>query len=95
MPLLRQKLEERLESDEIKLTHEQLATMLAVRRAGVTVALRRLEACGLINREQGNVTIADQLGLQAAAQRWRGDPNPRSQPSLRSMASRGGSGCRK
>jgi CRP-like cAMP-binding protein len=87
--------EERLESDEIKLTHEQLATMLAVRRAGVTVALQRLEACGLINRERGNVTIADHVGLQAATQRWRGDPNPRPQPSLRSMASRGGSGCRK
>ena len=60
--------EERLESDEIKLTHEQLATMLAVRRAGVTVALQHLEACGLVNRSRGNVTIIDRPGLQAEAQ---------------------------
>ena len=60
--------EERLDSDEIKLTHEQLATMLAVRRAGVTVALQRLEASGLIDRQRGNVTIIDHAGLKAAAQ---------------------------
>jgi CRP-like cAMP-binding protein len=60
--------EERIEPDEIKLTHEQLATMLAVRRAGVTVALQHLETCGLINRERGHVTIIDRAGLQAAAQ---------------------------
>src|SRR5262245_30354253 len=59
--------EERIESDEIKLTHEQLAIMLAVRRAGVTIALQHLETCGLINRERGNITIIDRAGLQAAA----------------------------
>jgi len=59
--------EERLESEEIRLTHEQLATMLAVRRAGVTVALQHLETCGLINRERGIITLIDHAGLQAAA----------------------------
>ena len=59
--------EERLESEEIRLTHEQLATMLVVRRAGVTVALQHLETCGLINRERGIITIVDRAGLQATA----------------------------
>jgi len=59
--------EERLESEEIRLTHEQLATMLAVRRAGVTVALQQLETGGLINRERGIITISDRAGLQIMA----------------------------
>ena len=59
--------EERLESEEIRLTHEQLATMLAVRRAGVTVALQQLETDGLINRERGIITISDRAGLQLMA----------------------------
>src|SRR5262249_41065952 len=60
--------EERIQPAQINLTHEQLAAMLAVRRAGVTVALQHLETCGLINRERGHVTIIDRAGLQAAAQ---------------------------
>ena len=59
--------EERLDSEEIKLTHEQLATMLSVRRAGVTVALQHFQTCGLINRERGVITILDRTGLQAMA----------------------------
>ena len=59
--------EDRLDSEEIKLTHEQLATMLAVRRAGVTVALQHLESCRLINRERGMITISDRAGLEVAA----------------------------
>ena len=57
--------EEKLEADEIRLTHEQLATMLTVRRAGVTVALQHLQTCGLISRERGAITIRDRAGLQA------------------------------
>jgi CRP-like cAMP-binding protein len=57
--------EDRLDSEEIRLTHEQLATMLAVRRAGVTVALQHLESCRLINRERGIITIMDRAGLEA------------------------------
>jgi CRP-like cAMP-binding protein len=59
--------EERLETDEIRLTHEQLATMLSVRRAGVTVALQNFETCGLINRERGVITVLDRTGLQDTA----------------------------
>jgi CRP-like cAMP-binding protein len=59
--------EDRLETDEIRLTHEQLATMLSVRRAGVTVALQHLETCGLINRERGVITVLDRTALQDTA----------------------------
>jgi CRP-like cAMP-binding protein len=59
--------EERLESEEITLTHEQLATMLSVRRAGVTVALQHLESSRLIDRQRASITIRDRAGLQAEA----------------------------
>src|SRR5262249_9493860 len=59
--------EDKLDSEEIRLTHEQLATMLAVRRAGVTVALQQLETDGLINRERGIISISDRAGLKATA----------------------------
>ena len=59
--------EDKLESEEIGLTHEQLATMLSVRRAGVTVALQHLETRGLINRERAAITVRDRAGLQVAA----------------------------
>jgi hypothetical protein len=45
------------------ITHEFLATMLAVRRSGVTLALQLLEGRGLIRATRGNVTIIDREGL--------------------------------
>jgi CRP-like cAMP-binding protein len=59
---------DRLDSDEIRLTHEQLAMMLSVRRAGVTIGLQDLETCDLIDRERGIITIVDRAGLEAKAQ---------------------------
>jgi hypothetical protein len=41
--------------------------MLAVRRAGVTIALQDLETCDLIDRERGIITIVDRAGLEAKA----------------------------
>jgi CRP-like cAMP-binding protein len=57
----------RLELDEIKLTHEQLAMMLGVRRAGVTVTLQKFETRGLITRERGIIAVLDRAGLDATA----------------------------
>jgi CRP-like cAMP-binding protein len=54
---------DRLNTNELRMTHEQLATMLAVRRAGVTTALQILEANGFITRHRGNITIVDLDGL--------------------------------
>jgi CRP-like cAMP-binding protein len=59
--------EDRLESEEIRLTHGQLAAMLSVRRAGVTVALQHFESSGLIHRDRALITISDRTALQVVA----------------------------
>jgi hypothetical protein len=58
---------DRLDGDEIPLTHEFLAFMLGVRRPGVTDALQLLEGKGLIRTSRGRVQIADRAGLVACA----------------------------
>jgi CRP-like cAMP-binding protein len=49
------------------ITHAFLATMLAVRRSGVTLSLQVLEGRGLIRSGRGLVTILDRAGLIAAS----------------------------
>ena len=58
---------DRLEGDEVPLTHEFLSLMLGVRRAGVTVALHYLEQRGLIRLARKQIVIMDRKGLEAAA----------------------------
>jgi CRP-like cAMP-binding protein len=55
---------DRLDSDEVPLTHEFLSVMLGVRRPGVTVALDHLEKEGLIRAKRGAVAILDRTGLR-------------------------------
>ena len=55
---------DRIERDELTLTHEFLAVMLGVRRPGVTVALNLLEKSGLIRTERGIIFITDRQGLE-------------------------------
>jgi CRP-like cAMP-binding protein len=58
---------DRVEGDEFPLTHEFLAFMLSVRRAGVTLAMRALQDAGLVRYTRGRVTIADRAGLERAS----------------------------
>ena len=58
---------DRLQGDEIALTHEQLGVMLGVRRASVTDTLHILEGLGLIRSVRGRVIIRDRLGLELFA----------------------------
>ncbi len=58
---------DRVETDAILLTHEFLALMLGVRRAGVTIALQELEASALISTSRGVVNIRDRAGLEERA----------------------------
>jgi CRP-like cAMP-binding protein len=59
--------QDRVGSDEFVLTHEVLARMLAVRRAGVTVAAGMLQRAGLVSYSRGHVRILDRTGLETAA----------------------------
>src|SRR6185312_16005431 len=56
--------DDRIESDELPLTHEFLAMMLGVRRPGVTVAVQDLEQRGMISRRRGCIVITDRKALE-------------------------------
>jgi CRP-like cAMP-binding protein len=58
---------DRVDGDELPLTHEFLALMLGVRRTGVTLALHLLEGRGLIHSTRGRIVIADRAGLEETA----------------------------
>jgi hypothetical protein len=65
---------DRLEVDELSITHEFLSIMLGVRRPGVTVALNLLERRGLIKSHRGVTTIVDRNGLQRTSDGAYGAP---------------------
>jgi CRP-like cAMP-binding protein len=65
---------DRLERDELHLTHEFLAVMLGVRRADVTAALHQLEFSALISTARGCVTVLDREGLEESANGLYGVP---------------------
>ncbi|MBD2057547.1 Crp/Fnr family transcriptional regulator [Oculatella sp. FACHB-28] len=59
--------QERIHSDHLPLTQEFMATMLGVRRAGVTQVAQKLQERKLIQYRRGNVQILNQAGLEASA----------------------------
>jgi CRP-like cAMP-binding protein len=66
--------QDRLGTDEMLLTHEFLALMLGVRRAGVTTAQHHFVEKGLIKTTRGSVTILDRDGLVESADGLYGQP---------------------
>jgi CRP-like cAMP-binding protein len=58
---------DRVHGDNFPLTHDFLALMLGVRRAGVSVALHALQDVGLIRYGRGNVQILDRERLEEAS----------------------------
>ena len=58
---------DRVQAADFPLTHEALATMLGVRRAGVSVAAAALQAAGYLSYKRGRFHMIDTKGLEAAA----------------------------
>jgi len=54
-------------SDEVNLTQEYLATMLGVRRPGVTEVAGKLRTEGLIDYTRGQIRILDRAGMERLA----------------------------
>jgi CRP-like cAMP-binding protein len=65
---------DRVDGDELHLTHEFLAQMLGVRRPGVTVALSLLEKAAFIRAKRGVISILDRTGLERSADGAYGAP---------------------
>lgn len=55
---------DRQDDNTIVLTHELLASLLGVRREGVTQAARRLTKQNLISYSRGNITVHDRVALE-------------------------------
>jgi CRP-like cAMP-binding protein len=51
-------------TDEFDITHEFMATMLGVRRSGVTVIAGSLKAAGVLDYTRGSITLLDRPGLE-------------------------------
>ncbi len=50
--------------DEMRITHERIASMLGVRREGVSVAARKLQREGFIRCGRGRIQVLDRRGLE-------------------------------
>jgi CRP-like cAMP-binding protein len=55
---------DRVDSDEIKLTHEFLGLMLGVRRSSVSEVLAPLQEMGLLSSTRGTITILNRKALE-------------------------------
>jgi CRP-like cAMP-binding protein len=58
---------DRIDGNEIAITHEAIAEMLSVRRAGVTESLHELEGRGLLKSMRARIRIKSRSGLAALA----------------------------
>jgi CRP-like cAMP-binding protein len=58
---------DRMDSDELELTHDFLSHMLGIRRSGVTVAVGALALDGIVTQQRSSITITDRDGLEARA----------------------------
>jgi CRP-like cAMP-binding protein len=50
---------------ELSMTHESIASLLGVRREGVTESARKLNRAGLIDYSRGHISVLNRYGLEA------------------------------
>ncbi|HRQ66826.1 MAG TPA: Crp/Fnr family transcriptional regulator [Xanthomonadaceae bacterium] len=60
-------LHDRSDDERLPVTHDTIAQMLGVRREGVTQAVGKLHAQGLIDCQRGHIDMLDREGLEAQA----------------------------
>jgi CRP-like cAMP-binding protein len=60
-------LHDRIDREQVRLTHNALARMLGVRRATVSEVAANLQSRGLVHYERGVMRIMDRAGLERAA----------------------------
>ena len=65
---------DRVALDRLPLTHEFLALMMGVRRAGVTEALQELARLNLTKAARGEITILNRRGVEKIAGNYYGAP---------------------
>jgi CRP-like cAMP-binding protein len=58
---------DRIDGDQLPMTHDGLAMMLGVRRASISTAAARLQEARIIRYGGGRISILDRAGLEAAA----------------------------
>jgi CRP-like cAMP-binding protein len=58
---------DRMNTDNLPLTHEFLAEMLGVQRSTVSLVTRTFQTAGLIKQGRGVITITDRAGLEEVA----------------------------
>lgn len=69
--------------DVLPVTHEFLASVLGVRRAGVTVTLQTLQTRGIIQQRRGSIVVTDVQRLRQAACSCPIQPDCATSPLLR------------
>jgi DNA-binding transcriptional regulator YhcF (GntR family) len=58
---------DRLPGRELVMTQELIASMLGVRREGITEAAGRLQQAGFIRYRRGHIAVLDRAGLETRA----------------------------
>ncbi len=66
--------QDRVEGDEIHLTHEFLSMMMGARRPGVTEAMNELERLDLVATRRGAIMVVSRKGLETRAGKFYGLP---------------------
>ena len=58
---------DRVEGDELAITHAALSNLLGVRRSGITIVAAGLQEAGVLRVNRGRITILDRTGLERSA----------------------------